>query len=154
MRALQGLTDLFIQHVADPKNVELWAEDGQLDCTQGLSIDGFDVAYTVKISMSDVDIQPHILMMHLINWLNRYDIGRANKGLPPPSFATQRLDNGKFDIALDVDIKESYSLIENPMGEWKSGDRLYSCISDFTSVVDCEELDTLKFVGGHENDLP
>ncbi len=35
MKALQSLTDLFTRSVADAKNIELWAEDGQIDGTQG-----------------------------------------------------------------------------------------------------------------------
>ena len=89
------------------KNVELWAEDGQIDCTQGLTVDGFDIAYTVNINMSNVDVAPEILMMHLVIWLNQYDVARESKGLAPPSFATERLDNGHFDLKLKIEIKDT-----------------------------------------------
>ncbi|MGR6860806.1 phage tail protein [Aliivibrio salmonicida] len=153
MKALQSLTDLFTQSVTDAKNVELWAEDGQIDCTQGLSVDGFDIAYTVNISMTDVDVQPEILMMHLVVWLNQYDVARESKGLEPPTFATQRLDNGRFDIKLKIDIKEAYSLEESATGVWKQGKVRLDCVSDFAIAVIEDELPALEFTGP-VGDLP
>ena len=153
MKALQSLTDLFTQSVTDAKNVELWVEDGQIDCTQGLSVDGFDIAYTVNISMTDVDVQPEILMMHLVVWLNQYDVARESKGLEPPTFATQRLDNGRFDIKLKIDIKEAYSLEESATGVWKQGEVRLDCVSDFTIAVIEDELPALEFTGP-VGDLP
>ena len=153
MKALQSLTDLFTQSVTDAKNVELWAEDGQIDCTQGLSVDGFDIAYTVNISMTDVDVQPEILMMHLVVWLNQYDVARESKGLEPPTFATQRLDNGRFDIKLKIDIKEAYSLEESATGVWKQGEVRLDCVSDFAIAVIEDELPALEFTGP-VGDLP
>ncbi|OCH16993.1 phage tail protein [Aliivibrio logei] len=153
MKALQSLTDLFTQSVTDAKNVELWAEDGQIDCTQGLSVDGFDIAYTVNINMSDVDVQPETLMMHLVVWLNQYDVDRSTKGLEAPTFATQRLDNGKFDIKLKIDIKEAYSLEESAKGIWKQGGGRFDCVSDFTIAVIEGELPALEFTGP-VGDLP
>lgn len=153
MKALQSLTDLFTKSVTDAKNVELWAEDGQIDCTQGLSVDGFDIAYTVNINMTDVDVQPEILMMHLVMWLNQYDVARESKGLEPPTFATQRLDNGRFDIKLNVDIKEVYSLEESATGVWKQGEVRLDCVSDFAIAVIEDELPALEFTGP-VGDLP
>ena len=153
MKALQSLTDLFTQSVTDAKNVELWAEDGQIDCTQGLSVDGFDIAYTVNISMTDVDVQPEILMMHLVVWLNQYDVARESKGLEPPTFATQRLDNGRFDIKLKIDIKEAYSLEESATGVWKQGEVRLDCVSDFAIAAIEDELPALEFTGP-VGDLP
>ncbi|WP_300173777.1 phage tail protein [uncultured Aliivibrio sp.] len=147
MKALQSLTDLFTQSVTDAKNVELWAENGQIDCTQGLYVDGFDIAYTVNINMSDVDIQPEILMMHLVVWLNKYDVDRETKGLEPPTFATQCLDNGHFDLKLQIDIKEAYSLEESATGVWKQGDVRHDCVSDFAIAVVEDELPALEFTG-------
>ena len=153
MKALQSLTELFTQSVTDAKNVELWAEDGQIDCTQGLNVDGFDIAYTVNINMSNVDVQPEILMMHLVTWLNQYDVARESKGLESPTFATQRLDNGHFDLKLQVEIKEAYSLEESATGVWKQGDARLDCVSDFAIAVIEDELPLLEFIGPAE-DLP
>ena len=153
MKALQSLTELFTQSVTDTKNVELWAENGQINCTQGLGVDGFDIAYTVNINMTDVDVQPEILMMHLVVWLNQYDVARESKGLELPTFATQRLDNGHFDIKLQVDIKETYSLEESPTGAWKQGDARHDCVSDFAIAAIEDELPLLEFIGP-AGDLP
>ncbi len=153
MKALQSLTDLFTRSVADAKNVELWAEDGQIDCTQGLGVDGFDATYTVCINVSDVDIQPEILMMHLVVWLNQYDVDRESKGLGPPTFATQKLNNGRFDLKLLVDVKESYSLEESDVGAWKQDGIRLDCVSDFAIAVIEDELPSLEFVGS-AGDLP
>ncbi len=146
MKALQSLTDLFTRSVADAKNIELWAEDGQIDGTQGLGVDGFDIAYTVNINMSDVDVSPEILMMHLVVWLNQYDVDRESKGLEPPTFATQKLDNGRFELKLRIDVKESYSLEESEMGVWKQGDVRHDCVSDFALAAIESELPPLEFV--------
>lgn len=153
MRALQSLTELFTQSVTDTKNVELWAENGQIDCTQGLNVDGFDISYTVNVNMSDVDVQPEILMMHLVVWLNQYDVARESKGLEPPTFATQKLDNGRFDLKLQIDIKETYSLEESATGIWKQGDARLDCVSDFAIAAIEDELPPLEFIGS-TGDLP
>lgn len=134
MKALQSLTTLFTNQVTDAGNLEVWAEDGELKCTQGLSVDGFDIAYTVIISMSAVDVQPHILMMHLVNWLNQYDVDRAEKGLSPPAFAVQLLDKGLCDIKLTIDIQESYGLEENDQGNWRQDDTRFECVSHFAKA--------------------
>ncbi|MEC4729002.1 phage tail protein [Shewanella sp. D64] len=147
MKALQSLTELFTQSIVDAKNLEVWAEDGRLECTQGVSIDGFEVVYTVNVNLSDVNVQPEMLMMHLVNWLNQYDVDRSNKGLDAPQFATQRLDNGHFDIKFKISIQESYSLVESDAGVWQQGDACFECVSDFTLAAIESELPPLMFVG-------
>ncbi len=154
MRALQSLTELFAYHVTNAANLEVWAEDGELVCTQGVLVDGFDIAYTVNINLSAVDVKPHILMMHLVSWLNQYDVGRSEKGLPPPSFATQVLDKGLCDIKLKIDIQESYHLSENALGNWKQDGARYDCVSGFEKAAIESELPPLEFIGGHEGDMP
>lgn len=154
MKALQQLTELFTTFVADAKNIELWAEDGELICTQGLLINGFDIKYTVIIDMSDVNIQPQTLMMHVVSWLNKYDVDRENKGLPLPSFATQLLDNGKCDIKMNVVIQESYSLEERAKGAWQQGEKRFDCVSDFALAQIEDELPPFEFVAESNGDLP
>lgn len=148
MKALQSLTTLFTKQVTDAGNLEVWAEDGELKCTQGNSVDGFDIAYTVIIAMSSVDVQPHILMMHLVNWLNQYDIDRAEKGLESPSFAVQLLDKGLCDIKLTVDIQESYELEENDNGNWLQAATRFECISAFQKAPTEQTLPPFKYLGG------
>lgn len=147
MKALQSLTELFAQSIVDPKNLEVWAEDGSLECAQGLTIDGFDISYLVHVNMTDVNVQPHILMMHLVNWLNQFDVDRSSKGLESPSFATQRLDNGNFDLYLKIPMREAYSLSENPVGIWQQGSTRFECVSDFALAAIESELPPLEFVG-------
>lgn len=153
MKALQSLSELFAHHVTEPQHLNVWAEDGELICTQGLIVDGFDIAYTVLVDIYSAEIQPHILMMHLIAWLNKYDVGREEKGLAPPSFATELLDKGKCDIKLRIDIQESYSLIENEKGSWLQNGIRYECVSQFEEAVVEEDLLSLQFINGPK-DLP
>ena len=154
MKALQSLTELFTQQVTDAKTLEVWAEDGELVCTQGGAVNGFDIAYTVNVSMNGVDVRPHVLMMHLVSWLNKYDMDRAEKGLQPPSFATELLDNGKCDIKLKIDIQESYSLTENEQGSWRQSNIRYECISDFHRAVIEDELPPLEFIYVADSNMP
>ncbi|KPU82608.1 hypothetical protein JI57_03875 [Psychromonas sp. PRT-SC03] len=154
MKALQSLTELFTAYVTDAKNVNIWAEDGELVCTQGGSIDGFEIKYTVNIDMSKVALAPQILMMHLVNWLNLYDVQRGEKGLPNPSFATELLDNGRCDIKLKIDMQEAYSLVEHKDGNWSIDGVRYECVSDFSQTVDADDLPMLLFVNGTAGDLP
>lgn len=154
MKALQSLTELFAYHVTDAANLEVWAEDGELVCTQGALVDGFDIAYTVNINLSAVDVKPHTLMMHIVSWLNQYDVDRSEKGLPPPSFATQMLDKGLCDIKLKIDIQEHYHLNENEHGSWLQEGVRYDCVSGFEKAVIESELPPLEFIGGQEMDLP
>jgi hypothetical protein len=153
MKALQSITELFYQYVVDAKSFDVWAEDGELVCTQGTFVDGFDITYTINVNMVGVDIQPHVLMMHLVTWLNKYDVNRADKGLPPPSFAAELLDKGKCDIKLKIDIQESYSLSENEQGSWLQDETRYDCVSDFTEALIEESLPPLLFIA-HDDDLP
>lgn len=154
MKALQSLTELFAYHVTNAANLEVWAEDGELVCTQGVLVDGFDIAYTVNINLSAVDVKPHILMMHLVSWLNQYDVERSEKGLPPPSFAIEPLDKGLCDIKLKIDIQESYHLSENARGNWKQDGARYDCVSGFEKAAIESELPPLEFVSGHDGDMP
>lgn len=154
MKALQSLTELFTRHVTDAKKLDVWAEDGELICTQGDLVDGFDIAYTVNINMTAVAIQPHVLMMHLVTWFNKYDMNRGEKGLLPPSFATELLDKGMCDIKLKIDIQESYSLNENEQGHWLQNDTRYECRSDFHHAVSEATAPPLEYIKGPEGDLP
>ncbi|MGI2871508.1 phage tail protein [Vibrio fluvialis] len=154
MKALQSLTDLFRQHVTDAKNFTVWAEDGALFCTQGDSVDGFELEYTAIVFMQDVRVQPHILMMHLVSWLNKYDPYRMENGLPFPTFATELLDNGRCDIKIKIDLREAFSLQANPQGNWQQHGERFECVGDFAARVDEDDLGELVLFVGHLDDLP
>lgn len=154
MKALQSLTDLFKTYVADAKNFSVWAEDGALFCGQDNLIDGFEIEYTAIVFMQDVKVQPHILMMHLVSWLNTHDPYRQENGLAFPSFATELLDKGRCDIKIKIDMREGFSLEANEQGNWKQNGERYSCISEFTARVEEADLGELLLFVGHLNDLP
>ncbi|EPR7547197.1 phage tail protein [Vibrio fluvialis] len=154
MKALQSLTDLFRQHVTDAKNFTVWAEDGALFCTQGDSVDGFELEYTAIVFMQDVRVQPHILMMHLVSWLNAHDPYRMEKGLPFPTFATELLDNGRCDIKIKIDLREAFSLQAHPQGNWQQHGERFECVGDFAARVDEDDLSELVLFVGHLDDLP
>ncbi len=154
MKALQSLTDLFKQQVVDAKNFSVWAEDGALFSGQNNAVDGFEMEYTAIVFMQDVHIQPHILMMHLVSWLNRYDPYRQESGLAFPTFATELLDNGRCDIKIKIDLREHYSLQESPQGDWLQQGVRFDCVSGFTAKVDEDDLGELVDFVGHLRDLP
>ncbi len=154
MKALQSLTDLFKQHITDPKNFSAWAEDGAVFSCQGDLVDGFEIEYTAIVFMQDVKVQPHILMMHLVSWLNKYDPYRQEKGLAFPSFATELLDKGRCDIKIKLDLREAFSLEPNEQGEWMQNDERYSCVSGFAERVEEDDLGELILFVGHLDDLP
>ncbi|MBY8045798.1 phage tail protein [Vibrio fluvialis] len=154
MKALQSLTDLFREHVTDAKNFTVWAEDGALFCTQGDSVDGFELEYTAIVFMQDVRVQPHILMMHLVSWMNRHDPYRMEKGLPFPTFATELLDNGRCDIKVKIDLREAFSLQAHPQGNWQQHGERFECVGDFAARVDEDDLSELVLFVGHLDDLP
>lgn len=153
MNALQSITDLFKQHVVDSKNFSVWAEDGALFCTQGNAVDGYELEYTVIIFMTSVNIQPHILMMHLVNWLNVNDIDRAEKGLGSPTFAVELLDKGLCDIKIKLDIREEFKLSQSDHGSWQQDGERFDCISTFKAKAKEDDFEQLEFVG-HKGDLP
>ncbi|ENN6811068.1 phage tail protein [Vibrio fluvialis] len=154
MKALQSLTDLFREQVTDAKNFTVWAEDGALFCTQGDSVDGFELEYTAIVFMQDVRVQPHILMMHLVSWLNAHDPYRMEKGLPFPTFATELLDNGRCDIKIKIDLREAFALQANPQGNWQQHGERFECVGDFAARVDEDDLSELVLFVGHLDDLP
>ncbi|WP_075990075.1 phage tail protein [Vibrio fluvialis] len=154
MKALQSLTDLFREHVTDAKNFTVWAEDGALFCTQGDSVDGFELEYTAIVFMQDVRVQPHILMMHLVSWMNAHDPYRMEKGLPFPTFATELLDNGRCDIKIKIDLREAFSLQAHPQGNWQQHGERFECVGDFAARVDEDDLNELVLFVGHLDDLP
>ncbi len=154
MKALQSLTDLFKKHIVDAKHFDVWAEDGALFCGQDESIDGFEIEYTAIVFMQDVKVSPHIVMMHLVSWLNKYDPHRSEKGLAFPSFATELLDKGRCDIKIKIDLCEAYSLEPNEQGDWQQNGERFECVSEFESRVEEEDLGELVWFVGHLNDLP
>ncbi|WED29871.1 phage tail protein [Vibrio sp. DW001] len=154
MKALQSLTDLFKQHVVDAHSLDVWAEDGAMFCGQGPFVDGYELEYTAIVFIQNTKVAPHIMFMHLVNWLNRFDPERLEKGLPAPTFATELLDGGKCDIKLKIDLRESYELKENPQGNWNQQGSRYECISEFEATVNTADLNELVYLVGHLDDLP
>ncbi|WED23517.1 phage tail protein [Vibrio sp. JC009] len=154
MKALQSITDLFKAQVVDAKSFDVWAEDGAMFCGQGPLVDGYELEYTAIIFIQNVSLEPHVLFMHLVNWLNKYDPYRQEKGLAFPTFAVELLDKGKCDIKIKIDLRESYILQENANGNWMQGDVRYECASEFEPVVDPDELGELIYFVGHLEDLP
>lgn len=144
MKALQAITELFTQLIVDSKNLSIWAEDGALFSTQDDITDGFDLEYTINIMLSEVELQPQTLFMHLVNWLNRYDIDRAEKGLASPTFACELLDKGRADIKIKLDIREEYQLNQDDQGDWRQGDQRFSCESTFMA----NPYDSLEYFDG------
>ena len=157
MDALQNLTAFFKQHVTDAKSLNVWAEDGAVFSGQSDFVDGFELEYTAIVFIQNATLKPHVLFMHLVNWLNKHDPERVEKNLPAPTFATEILDNGKCDLKIKIDLLESYSLEENGQGNWKQQGTRYDCISDFESTVTSyglDELHELVYFVGHTDDLP
>ncbi|NRF28932.1 phage tail protein [Vibrio coralliilyticus] len=154
MQALQSLTELFKSHITDSKSLDIWVEDGALFCGQGPLVDGYELEYTAIVFVQNARLKPHILFMHLVNWLNNHDPERTEKGLPAPTFATQVLDDGKCDIKIKIDLRESYSLAESEQGNWKQQGTRYECISEFEAAVQADELNELVYFVGHSKDLP
>lgn len=154
MKALQNLTEYLKKHVVDAKQFDVWAEDGALFCGQSNSIDGFDLEYTAILFIQNVKIEPHILFLHLVIWLNKCDPYRQEKGLAFPTFATEILDNGHCDIKIKIDLQEEYSLKESENGNWEQQGIRSECVSDFTETVDTDQLNELVYFVGHKEDLP
>ena len=155
MKSLQSLTDLFKTHVTDSNKLSVWAEDGGLFCSQSSYVDGFEVEYTAIVFIQDATIQPHILMLHLVNWLNRYDPDRQEKGLAMPSFALEHLGDNKFDIKIKLDLQEEFTMQESEQGNWMQDDGTrYECVSEFEAAAAPDELGELVYVVGHSDDLP
>ncbi len=117
-------------------------------------IDGFELEYTAIIFVQSARVQPQMLFMHLLSWLNANDPERSEKGLPAPTFASETLDDGKCDIKLRIDLRESYSLIPDKQGEWQQHGERYRCVSDFEDLLDSAELNELIYFVGHTEDLP
>lgn len=154
MKALQALTDLFKAHVTDSAKFDAWAEDGALFSAPSFRTTGFELEYTAIIFLQNVKVKPEVLMMHLVNWINKHDPERQEKGLAQPTFATEILDNGRCDIKIKIDLQETYELEEDANGNWQQDGIRYSSRSQFETTVDIDDLETLEYVGGHEDDLP
>jgi len=154
MKALQSLTDFIKSQVSEIKHFDVWAEDGAMFCGQGALIDGYELEYTAIIFIQQAKVQPDVLFMHLLIWLNTFDPERSEKGLAAPMFAFERLDKGLCDIKIKLDLLESYSLEEDESGEWKQGDIRYKCVNDFEAVADPDDLHELVYFVGHTEDLP
>ncbi|NAW59489.1 MULTISPECIES: phage tail protein [unclassified Vibrio] len=154
MKSLQSLTELFKAHIIDASQLSVWAEDGALFCGQSQFVDGFEVEYTAIVFIQNATVAPHVLMLHLVNWLNRYDPHRQEKGLAMPSFALEHLGDGKFDIKIKLDLQEAFTLQACERGDWMQGDTRYDCVSEFSATVDEDDLDVLVYAVGHLEDLP
>ena len=154
MKALQSLTDLFTRHVIDAKSLDVWAEDGALFCGQGPLVDGYELEYTAIVFIQNATLKPHVLFMHLVNWLNKFDPDRLEKGLPAPTFATQILDGQRCDIKIKIDVRESYSLQKSERGDWKQQEICYDCVSEFEAAANTDDFNELVYFVGHLDDLP
>lgn len=154
MEALQSLTGLFSKQVTDAKSLDIWVEDGALFCGQGAIVDGYEVEYTAIVFIQNARVNPSLLFMHLVNWLNNYDPQRSEKGLPAPTFATQLLDEGRCDIKIKIDLRESYALEESEQGDWKQQGIRYQCVSEFAQAAKADDLNELVYFVGHTEDLP
>lgn len=154
MEALQSLTELFSKQVTDAKSLDIWVEDGALFCGQGAIVDGYEVEYTAIVFIQNARVNPSLLFMHLVNWLNNHDPERSEKGLPAPTFATQLLDEGKCDIKIKIDLRESYALEESEQGDWKQQGIRYQCVSEFAQAAKADDLNELVYFVGHTEDLP
>lgn len=154
MKSLQSLTDLFKTHVIDAKQLDVWVEDGGLFSGQSSYVDGFEIEYTAIVFIQNATVKPDVLMLHLVNWLNKYDPERQEKGLAMPVFALDNLGNGKFDIKIKLDLQEEFTLQESEQGDWMQDGTRYECISEFAATVDEDSLDDLVYAIGHLDDLP
>lgn len=154
MEALQSLTELFSKQVTDAKSLDIWVEDGALFCGQGAIVDGYEVEYTAIAFIQNARVNPSLLFMYLVNWLNNYDPQRSEKGLPAPTFATQLLDEGRCDIKIKIDLRESYALEESEQGDWKQQGIRYQCVSEFAQAAKADDLNELVYFVGHTEDLP
>ncbi len=154
MKALQSLTDLFKTHVADEKNLYVWAENGAIFSAQGEHVNGFEIEYSAVVLVQDENLNPETLFMHLVSWLNKYDPERQEKGLAMPTFAVEPLDKGKVDIKITLDIREEFTLERNEQGDWMQAGSLFSCENTFEKLVDEDELEDFVHFVGHEKGLP
>jgi len=152
MECLQHLTDHLIEKIVGKNKLNAWAEDGEIITSSNATGDGFEVKYTCNFEMLDVNIEPVMLFMLVVSWLNKYDPDRATKSLPNPLFFTERLDSGHYDLGVKIEFQEQYDFVEDENGKWKSNGVISRLQSDFSNVIDVDELDVLEIVDSHTND--
>ncbi len=90
-------------------------------------------------------MSPEILMMHLVVWLNQYDVDRESKGLEPPHSLNAATDNGRLNLSYVSTLKSPIHL-KSEMGVWKQGDVRHDCVSDFALAAIESELPPLSLL--------
>lgn len=150
MECLQSLSDYLIENGV--KNLESWAEDGDLTFSPTSAEEGFETRYTANFEASAIEMEPKRLFMLVVSWIHRFNSEREDQNLPNPQFFSERLDGKKYDLGLKIEFIEEFKLQPNPAGEWLVNGEMMSVVSQFNESIDPEDYSQLELVDSHTQD--
>ncbi len=134
------------------KNLESWAEDGDLIFSPTSAEEGFETRYTANLEASAIEMEPKRLFMLVVSWIHRFNLEREDQNLPNPQFFSERLDGKKYDLGLKIEFIELFKLQANPIGEWLVNGETMSVVSQFNESINPNDYAELKLVDSHTQD--
>jgi len=152
MEYLQSLSDYLIKHIISKADLEAWAEDGEVLFSPSVVEQGYELRYTCKFELSDVDIKPTRLFMLIANWVQQTNPDRETQGLETPKFFVERLANNRYDLGIKIDFIEQMQFVEDAQGEWLVDGEKMALRSDFQPPFDVEHAAELIIFDGHSQD--
>ena len=152
MEYLQSLSDYLIKHITNKADLEAWAEDGEMLFSPSVVEDGYELQYTCKFELSDVEIKPARLFMLIANWVQQYNPDRDTQGLPAPQFFVEPLANNRYDLGVKIEFIEQMRFVEDENGEWLVDGKKMALQSDFQDPFDIDSAGELIIFDGHTQD--
>ncbi len=136
------------------KNLESWAEDGELHFSPTTPEGGFETKYSANFEISVTEIEPKRLFMLVVSWIHAFNSERESQNLPPPQFFSERLDGKNYDIGFKIDFIEQFSLLEAPNGAWIVNGKRVNVVSNFQEAMrnDDSSYSDLLIVDSHTQD--
>lgn len=136
------------------KNLEAWAEDGELFFSPTSPESGFEIKYSANFEISVTDMEPKRLFMLVVSWIHAFNSEREGQDLPPPRFFSERLDGGNYDIGFKIEFIEQFNLIESSNGDWLVDGKRFNLISELQRTFDHNSADysELRIVDSHTQD--
>jgi len=150
MKLLQSLTDFLTEHGV--KNLESWAEDGELIFSPTGGDQGLAIKYTANFEMSNTKTQPIRVFGLVIAWIAKFNQEREDQGLPNPQFFSERLEDQHYDLGIRIEFNEEYMFELDENGSWLANGQPSSLVSTASERIDLDGQGTLEVVDAHTQD--
>lgn len=131
MSYLKSLTDYLINNVSGKEKIQVWVESDTLEFSSSEPDNGLESHQVINFVISDVNVDSNALRMHVANWVRTYLPDFDGMGLPKPVLHIEPLEDGRFDVAGVIEVKETLTFEPDPNGVWQVDGQNMTIKSDF-----------------------